>query len=541
MPRPASASRTRAWLLAALLACAVAGVCDAATPAELRRQGDEAKERGDLKAALEAYGQLIAAEPSSQHHYFRRASVYLRMRKYHNVLLDLDRALELDPGFVNGLLHRAQVYKLQGDCERAREDFARVQTLQPSNEKARAETTRMDECSAHQRLAQQAAEEGNWDAAHHHLTKVLEAVPGSLDVLLRRARASVERQNFADVAEDARAVLQIDETHVEALWLRGRAYYQLGELDVALTHFKQALKMDPEHRAIKAEFRRVKSLSAKVQQAEAAATERNLQAAVEAYRQAREAATDNQVMLQRVQLKLCKTLVEQRNGADGVAECSRVVEREPQSSEAYVLRCEARILAEQYDEAVQDCQKAVELDQNNRRAHEALNNAKLEQKKAQRKDYYKILGVSKTASDAEIKRAYRKMALQWHPCVAAAARGIVRRAAHRPSRRRAETRTTTRRRRPRCFRTLARPTRCSPTRVRLACCLATRILARSSSHAASRRVARPLRPRRGHQDGAQLQPTLPLPALPGLPGRQLHLHLLVCALCRPSPPHRRAC
>lgn len=31
------------------------------------------------------------------------------------------------------------------------------------------------------------------------------------------------------------------------------------------------------------------------------------------------------------------------------------------------------------------------------------------------KDYYKILGIAKGASDDDIKKAYRKQALKWHP------------------------------------------------------------------------------------------------------------------------------
>ena len=36
-------------------------------------------------------------------------------------------------------------------------------------------------------------------------------------------------------------------------------------------------------------------------------------------------------------------------------------------------------------------------------------------KKSKRKDYYKILEVAKEASEEDIKKAYKRAALKWHP------------------------------------------------------------------------------------------------------------------------------
>ncbi|MBP8763325.1 MAG: DnaJ domain-containing protein, partial [Acetoanaerobium sp.] len=33
----------------------------------------------------------------------------------------------------------------------------------------------------------------------------------------------------------------------------------------------------------------------------------------------------------------------------------------------------------------------------------------------EKRDYYEVLGISKDASEQEIKKAYRKMAMKYHP------------------------------------------------------------------------------------------------------------------------------
>ena len=69
---------------------------------------------------------------------------------------------------------------------------------------------------------------------------------------------------------------------------------------------------------------------------------------------------------------------------------------------------------EDYTSALQDYSKIQELDPN-ANIKVKIDQARKKERLAKKKDYYAILGVPKNATDKEIKKAYKALALKHHP------------------------------------------------------------------------------------------------------------------------------
>src|SRR5690348_15292183 len=66
----------------------------------------------------------------------------------------------------------------------------------------------------------------------------------------------------------------------------------------------------------------------------------------------------------------------------------------------------------QWDEALRDYETVLKMtDGGDQELRQKIRQCKLEQKKAKRKDYYKILELSKDATLQDIKKSYKKLAL----------------------------------------------------------------------------------------------------------------------------------
>ncbi|KAI4222638.1 MAG: hypothetical protein L6R36_005998 [Xanthoria steineri] len=389
-------------------------------PEECKALGNKYYKNSDFVRAIAEYTKALSVEPQSVTYLSNRAAAFISANRFDEALADSKQAQDLEPRNAKVLHRLARIYVLLGRPSEALDVLDHIATFQTVALAERAVATEMQ---THIKQAEEALRRGTTGSMIiHALDKVERALGSGVEKprkwQLMRGEAYLKMGNvnsLGDAQGVAMSLLRKNSKDPEALVLRGRALYAQGENEKALQHFREALSCDPDYKDGVKYLRLVQKLERMKEEGNTAFKTGKYKQAVELYGQALAVDPNNKGINSKLHQNRAMASIKLKDFKSAISDCDRAIALD--STYVKARRTRARALGESgsWDEAVREFKAIAESNPSEPGIQKEVHNAELELKKSKRKDYYKLLGVEKDASENEIKKAYRKLAIVHHP------------------------------------------------------------------------------------------------------------------------------
>eukprot|EP01126_Amoeba_proteus_P025163 TRINITY_DN2515_c0_g2_i8.p1 TRINITY_DN2515_c0_g2~~TRINITY_DN2515_c0_g2_i8.p1 ORF type:complete len:483 (-),score=118.40 TRINITY_DN2515_c0_g2_i8:166-1614(-) len=407
----------RAWFVLFLVFLASGKALDlrGKDAADFIKEGDEAFILGSHTQALNSYTKALAEQPDNFRAYYKRASVHIQMGHHSDALYDLNQVLTLNPEYHLALVARAKLNKQMGKFSVAKADLRVVLDSKKSTVKNKAQQELKEISLLEDMMARgnRYFELRDFDKAKKEFSEAIKLAPAWPEARLHRAKVAYEAKQYHEVVEDTMRLLKVTKNDIRAMILRGKAFKYLGELDSAEKLFENCIRWNSGNSECNELLSGLKSFRKWFVSAESHVKSGHGKLALNDISNCLEYDAEFTFFRPKLFLLKAKAHLKLNQPDPAIEACNQALALDGGMTEAMKIKGEAYIAKEDYDEAVRQYEKAANA--GDQSAGEGIRNAKRLQKMAQRVDYYKVLGLTKTASEQDIKKAFRKLAMQLHP------------------------------------------------------------------------------------------------------------------------------
>jgi len=384
-------------------------------PNQYRAAGERALSKGDFKKAAKLLNKVIKLEPKEPRNYFKLFKVHLKSKSFARAIKTLKVAIDVDPTYVNGYVQLAKLETKMGYCQDAVDHLSAALGVKPNHKKASAEIEISQRCLGAIAQAEHMSSVHDYHGANEAYGEAIKIATQSANLYLKKAQANLNQNKYYEALADAGKALKLHKENIPALLLRAKGYYLLGEYDMSLRHSREALRFDPEHKACKALYKKVKKLVKTKKLGEESAAAGDWNTAIGLFHKATRIDPEHYLELKQLNLLLCTAHKEIQSYDEAIHYCEKSLAIDNEMLEAQLEIGEIKMKQEKYAEAVHAYKQASQINQQDRRVVEGLQRAEAALKQSKQKNYYKILGVERDANKRVIKKAYRKLALEFHP------------------------------------------------------------------------------------------------------------------------------
>lgn len=426
-------------LLAVVLA---APACVAETPdippdtpiASLLASAKAARAQGHNQDAIAYYDAAVKRDPSDYMTLFQRGATHLSLGRNAQAKSDFDSVLKIRSNFEGALNQRAKIYARNGEWQSARADYTKI------GSKTHDRLQELGEAEGAAFLAAEAEKKGNWEECVRQAGAAIMVAGSALPLRQTRARCRFERGEIQEGISDLQHALQIHPGNLEPhSQISAMLFYSLGDVDRGLAQVKKCLQSDPDDKVCKSLHREEKAVMRSLQKVNVLLEKKQYVSASKVLvGDSKDLDTPGLLAEVRANIaslreagiihakaganlytdlleKTCETFTHMNNHQKAAPYCTEALSLNEHSLYGLLHKAQSQLEAENYDAAIGTLNTAKEYHDGNRLLNERIQEAQTLLRRSKTKDYYKILGVSKDADEATIKRAYRKATKEHHP------------------------------------------------------------------------------------------------------------------------------
>jgi tetratricopeptide (TPR) repeat protein len=164
----------------------------------------------------------------------------------------------------------------------------------------------------------------------------------------------------------------------------------------------------------------VKKIDKKKKKGDVAFEEKKYEEAIQHYTEAIEIEPEHVNFSRVTTFLIVQAYSKNKQHTEAIKIANAIVDEDEEALDALWALGDALTDAEKWEEAIRIFRQALEAapdsdTEDTQKAKRKVQEAEVALKQSKEKNYYKVLGLSRTASKDEIKKGYRKLALEWHP------------------------------------------------------------------------------------------------------------------------------
>lgn len=387
---------------------------------------------GNTADALVYYDAAVTRDPDDYLTYFKRATTYLSLGRIAQAADDFQKCLALRPGFEAAHNQLGRLKARSADWDGAKEQYQLASGGQGSTD-----LDELLEAQGAARLADEAEKRSDWDGCINQAGVAIMVANRAVSLRELRSRCRFAKGEVEEGMGDLHHILNLRPGDTAPyVQMSAITFYALGDLQQGMAQIRKCLHSDPDSKVCKKLLKQEKAIEKTVAKVEKAFAKNQPMTGTKLLIPAGEDVglikeveeqvaelRNERIIPATAPLRLSAALVEmacqgyyEMKGKKAKEYCTQAIALDENSFYGHLYRAKALQETEEYEAAVHELEAAKEAKPDkNDIVDPLLRQAQIDLRRSKTKDYYKVLGVARDADERQIKSAWRKLSVKFHP------------------------------------------------------------------------------------------------------------------------------